>query len=358
MTKSYLRRLLREAQRYPQELPKQRRFWKLEFWRRYLRCCDDVLFDKPRAGLALTIPAPELAARLQEAIPSANAYDLRLLGNAYLAGAYRRNDDYTRAETLFERAAEFRTGATPEARAEFLRRFAYLRICQSDPGCFPLIDRAIQIRKRGNLVYRHHLGECLICRGHAYLAFDRPGETLDDWTSALSHISLVEDRKTYYAALHNLVLITISHGRKEDLPTAYENLRHVPRTLHTCHAPLLAKTRVRWLLAMLETRLEIYGCAEENFLKARAGLVELGLAYELGMLCTDLALLYLKQGRTQMLEDLVRRTAAFYRSMGAEANARRALNILRRAPRVDVTLLAQLRGKFESHSEPAPVVAA
>ena len=86
-----------------------------------------------------------------------------------------------------------RHSASPQALAEHLRRLAYLHMVQGRPECFPVIDEAIAIHKRGRLVHRHQLGECLLCRGHAYCEFDRPGKGLEDLSAALNHVSIKVD---------------------------------------------------------------------------------------------------------------------------------------------------------------------
>ena len=358
MDRSYRNRLLREAVRDPAQIAKREKFWKLELWPYYLRRCDDVLFEDPFAGLALTRPAPALAARIAAANPGANGADLMILGYSYLGGAYRRVDDYSRAEDLYRQARKYRHSASPQALAEHLRRLAYLHMFQGRPECFAAIDEAIAIHKRGSLVHRHELGECLLCRGHAYHEFGQPGKSLEDLSAALNHVSLKVAPKPYHAALHILVDWTASYGTEEELRVAYDYLKPALAILNTVWGRPFPKLKMRWLIAVVEARLGHYGRAEEVFLEVRKGLVKLKLGYEVGMVSIDLAFLYLAQGRQTELRRLARETAALFRRIGVEAKAREALDVWRRAEAVDEDLLKNVREIFFSHADPMPKVAA
>jgi len=177
----------------------------------------------------------------------ANGADLMLLAHSYLGSAYRRTDDFDNAETEFKAAAAYRDSASPKALADYLRRLAYLRLCQHDAVCFEIIGEAIAIHKRGSLVYRHELGECLLCRGHAYFEFDQPGRSLEDLSAALNHISLKIDDKTWYCALLTLAVWAVEYGTDEQLETALGNLKPALGILNIFKGRTVAKLKLRWL---------------------------------------------------------------------------------------------------------------
>ncbi len=161
MDRHYAMQLLREAVADPGRLSNRSKFWRVELFRHYLRRCDDLLFDAPAEALSFTKAAPAYAAKVAAASPAANGADCLLLAYSYLGGAYRRVSDYSRSEESFAEARKYRESASPQVLAEHLRRFAYLRMVQHQPEVFPLIEEAIAIHKRGNLVNRHELGQCL-----------------------------------------------------------------------------------------------------------------------------------------------------------------------------------------------------
>lgn len=254
MDRSYRNRLLREAVEDPSRLLRREKFWKLELWPHYLRRCDDIVFADPAAGLELSKPAPQFAARIAENSPDASGPDLMLLGYSYRASAYRRVDDYGRAEEAMEEASRFRDSASPKALAEHLRRLAYLRLFQRDPECFPIVEEAINIHRRGNLVNRHTLGECLICRGRAYVEFNQHGKSFADYTAALNHVSIKIDGKPYYCALHNLTNWFVIYGTDAELKIAYENLKPALVLLNTVWGRPYPKLKLRWLIAVVEAQ--------------------------------------------------------------------------------------------------------
>ncbi len=358
MDRSHRSKLLREAIEHPDRLLTRKKFWRLELWPYYLRRCNELLFDDPCVGLAVTKSAPEYAAKIAEANPGVNGADLMLLGFSYLGSAYRAVGEHENAEKAFGEAQNYRASASPEALAEYLRRLAYLRIFQHDAECFALIEEAITIHKHGNLVNRHLLGECLVCRGHAYVAFNQHGKSFDDWTASLNHLSLKIDDKPWYSAVHNLAGWAVEYGTDEQLQTALDNLKPALALLCTYSGRKLAKLKLRWLIAVMDARLGHEGCAEMAFLDVRDGLIAMKLVYEVGMVQVDLAVLYLAQGRHAKLEPLARETATIFQRIGVEAKAEEALDVWRQAIEVDEDLLKRVRGMFAAEAKPIPAIAA
>ncbi len=348
MDRSYKNKLLREATQNPSIVTKRAKFWKMEWWPHYLRRCNELLFGDPHVGLAFVRHAPQLVAKIAAANPGANGADLMLLAYSYLGSAYRAVGDFDSAEEAFREAAKYRASASPTALAEYLRRLAYLRIFQHDAECFPIIEEAITIHKRGNLVNRHKLGKCLVCRGHAYVEFNQHGKSFDDWTASLNHLSMKINDRPWYCALHNLATWAADYGTDEQLQTALDNLKPALVILYTYKGRTFAKVKLRWLIAVVDARLGRFDRAETVYLEVRAGLVKLKLGYEVGMVQVDLALLYLAQGRHDELEALVEETAAIFRRIGVEAKAEEALDIWRQAEDVDEDLLKRVRRMFAS----------
>ena len=358
MDRSHRSKLLREAVEHPDRIPERKKFWRLELWPYYLRRCNELLFDDPRRALTFALSLPELAARISAANPGVNGADLMLLGFSYLGSAYRAAGDYDRAEEAFRKARAYRESASPQALAEYLRRLAYLRIFQKDPEGFRIIGEALAIHKRGNLVDRHAFGECLVCRGHSYVVFGLHGKSFDDWTASLNHLSIRVNDRPWYSAVHNLAVWAADFGTDAQLETALVNLKPALVLLSTYSGRRFAKLKLRWLIAVIDARLGHSGSAELAFLEVRKGLVAMKLAYEVGMVQIDLALLYLAQGRHASLEPLARETAAIFRRIGVEARAQEALDVWREAGEVDEDLLKRIRGMFAAEAKPFPAVAA
>ena len=323
----------------------------------YLRRCDELLYDDLEAGWALTAQAPALAEKIDAASSGANGADLMLLAYSYVGGAHRRMGDYDRAEEAYRTARQYKASASPKALAEHLRRLAYLRLCQKNPESFVFIEEAMAIHKKGNLVKRHAFGECLLCRGHAYVVFDQSGKSLDDWTAALNHLSLKDDPRTWYSTLHNLTVWAVDFGNRDEVNIAYDNLRQAQALLNTLFGRSFAKLKLRWLLAVLAARQGRYGQAEMAFLDVRKAMVKKKLGYEVGMLSIDLATMYLKQGRIAEAQQLADSTAVLFQRMGIDARAREALSLWLQEPEPSSATLNQVRHSLVEHAVVVPASA-
>ncbi len=348
--------LLSDAEKNPQDLLTRKKFWRLDFWPHYLRLCEDTLSADPKAGLLLSQPAPHLAAILCKSHPTeVNAADLMILAFSQVGGAYRRNEDLLTAEATFAEAGKHTASASPLVLAQYLERFARLRVVQGDPECFSLIDEALGIYKRGNLVDRHGIGVCLVCRGMAHIQFGQPARSFDDWTAALSHVEMTIDPKPWYAAVHNLAIWAVEYGTDEQIRIARTNLTPASRLLKSFYSRKFAKLKFRWVAALLDGRLGAEGHAEFEFLEVRDGLVALALPLETGWLSTDLARLYLKQGRYKDLELLRETTFAIFRGLDAEDKVKEAMDLWRDAETVDDDLLKRIRESLYKEAKPIPL---
>ncbi len=349
------RRLLRDAEDNPQDLLRRKKFWRLEFWPHYLYLCDDVLLDDPHRALPLTAPAPELAAILCKELPGVNGADLMLLGHSHLGSALRTNDAPDAAELAFAEAKTYTPAASPPALAQYLRRFAYHRLCQDDPECFPLIEEGLALYKIGNLVNRHGIGEMLLCRGCANFQFHQHGRAFDDWTAALSHLDMTIDPKPWYGAIHNLALCTVEHGTLAQLEIARANIKPAQRLLKTFYARQFAKLKMRWVIALLDARLGAEGHAEFELLEILDSLIELKLPLESGWLITDLARLYLRQGRYHDLKSLRQKMVAIFRDLEGGDRVQEAIDLWHDAERVDDDLLKRIRESFYTKAKSIPL---
>ena len=360
MDRHYAMELLREAMQDPPRLTTRPKFWKAELFEHYLERCNELLFRTPGEGLAFARYGPAYAARVAGANPECSAPVLLLQAHAHLGSAYRAVCDYHRAEAAFREALKYEPHAPAPIVADLYRRLAYLRMVQQDPEAFQLIDEAVAILKRGNLVERHDLGRCLVCRGQAFFDFKQPGKSLEDLTAALNHLSLRKGPRPYYATLHNLGVWAVHHGTREQLESAMENLKPALSILYSYNRRHFAKLKLRWLIALIDGRLDHDGAAEESYLEIQAGLERLGMPYEVGMVAIDRALLYRKQRRYDLIRPLAEETAAIFRRIGTEPAAREALDIWHRAGVEEVRsegFLERLRDLFARHTEAMPAMA-
>ncbi len=188
--------------------------------------------------------------------------------------------------------------------------------------------------------------------------FNRHGESFDDYTAALNHVSIKIDPKPYYCVLHNMAGWAVEYGTDEQLQTAYANLKAALGLLASWFGSAFPKLKLRWLMAVIDMRLGAFGRAQEILIDVRQGLADFRLGYEVGTISIDLALLYLRTGQTDRIGPLLRETTAIFRRIGVEAKAQEALSAWRQAERLDEPLLLMVREMFYTEAKPIPTIAA
>lgn len=354
MDPHYASKLLRQVLKNSERLVQEKKFWKVGFFDRYLGRAEKLLTESPEEALRFLTPAPGFAAKLAEAHPTANGADFMIQAHSYLGDTLRHLADYRGAEAEFAAAATYRYRASPAALALYLRFYAMLCVYRSQPEAFDLLGEAIAIHKRGNLVHRHELGKCLICRGIAYYHFNQPGRILGDFTAALNHLSIAENPMPYYAALHNLATYSVLYGTEDDVRQAVDNLKPARVLLSAQRRHSYAKLCMRYLLALLDFRLGKHASAELTLGEVAQAFHRQKLPFEVGLVQIDLARLYLAQGRREELRALVRDTDRLFRELGNERNAEAALGLWCGAFRVPVTdrHLLDTRARFFEHKLP------
>ncbi len=120
-----------------------------------------------------------------------------------------------------------------------------------------------------------------------------------------------------------------------------------------------AKYKLRWLMAVIDARLDYDGAAEVAFLEVEVGMTRLELPYEVGAVMIDRANLYRKQGRLDLIKPLAEEAAKIFRRLGVEPKAREALSLLRQADDEEITedLLKRIRSVLMSCADPMPAMA-
>jgi tetratricopeptide (TPR) repeat protein len=335
---------------------KLKKYWKPELFSQYLRLCDDMLFRNPHQALILAKLAPRYAELVAEYSTEVSGPVVRLQGSAILGSAYRSCGMFPQAERAFREAQQEKENAPPLVRADLYRRIAYFRLVQRRSEALLWVGKALNIhRMEGDLVDRHDLGCCLLCRGHIQFELGDPGESLIDLSASLNHISLRRDEKPYYSALHNLVVWAGDYGTEAQLLEALEKLKPALHLLAGYKKRHFVKYKLRWLIALVQGRLGRHGAAELTFLEVRAGLLKLRLPFEVAILSIDLGILYLETGRINECRRLAADTVKLFNRMLAERNALAALLLWKRATAEEIStaLLKQLR---EVLAEQAPVV--
>jgi tetratricopeptide (TPR) repeat protein len=273
---------------------------------------------------------------------------------AELANAYRINDDVTQAETAMARALERRTQGTgdPLLYAHiadlnasllcFRRRFKEL---------FRMLDLALAIHRRHSGA--HGVGRILILKGIYTALAGRPEEGLQLLVRGLAMIDRKRDPYLVFQALHNVLHLRVE---LEDYEEARRQL-HRMRPLYAAHASWLDVVKLHRLEGEIAAGLGDLVTAEATFQQIRQDLEDAGRGYNAALVSLDLANVWLRQGRTAEVRDLVVEIVATFRGLGVEREALSALHMLQDALEREQAVLEVLRltgGILRRlHNEPA-----
>jgi tetratricopeptide (TPR) repeat protein len=291
--------------------------------------------------LRLAVLASRVADQLDAAMyGEEQVADLRARASAELANAYRLTDDLARAEAAIARALDLRMQGSGDPllyarianlRASLLgdqRRFA---------EAFRMLDAARSIYRRyGD---SHEEGRILIIKGlhTGYAGDSEAGFRL--LCQGLSMIDRKRDRKLVLQALHNILLFRVENGEYE---AAGRQIRRM-WPLYAAHASWVDRAKLRWIEGQIVAGLGRLDEAEALLLQTRHDLDGAGLGYEAALTSLHLAEIWLQQGRTAEVREMVAELVMTFRALGVEREDLAAVLVLREAVERDQITLEVLR---------------
>ncbi len=352
----YVRALLAEALRKdPTLLLQERRFWKRDVFALLLERSDDLLLDDPKEARALAKLAPHLARRIADLDPVVNLDQMLFTAYCVLGSSQRASGDLAAAMASYKRAAARQVPRLEVA--DLLRRKAYLfRDLRDHEQAIACVDEAILIhRMESDFVDRHHFGCCQLARGQIELELPNPSAAISFISTALNHLDVQRDPKTYYAALHNLTLALVDGGSTAELAASLHKLESAHRLLSMLKKRELAKYKLCGLKGLIHVRLGARRKGELLLRKARQHLVALEVPYEVGVISLDLACMYLEEGRDREIETLARDTYRCFRALSVEREALAALSLWTTAIKkrqLSEELLGNVREKLTAFAAP------
>ncbi|HEX4962435.1 MAG TPA: hypothetical protein VF173_16485 [Thermoanaerobaculia bacterium] len=277
--------------------------------------------------------AASLAVQLAERLdPSSETSDLQALAWAELGNAQRVADHLQQAEIALAKAVRKAGEGTGEPRllAKLMDLTASLYTDQRRfEDARRLLDWVYVIQE--HLGDFHAAGRARISQGtSAYYALE-PLRGVEHLAEGLRKIDSSRDPKLAMAAIHNLLWCLVDCGR----------IAEVQALLPQCHQLCslaggpLDKLKVRWLAGRIAAHLGDDQEAERAFRRVREGLEESDLPYDVALASLDLAALWLRQGRTAELRQLVNELVAIFRAQRIQREALGALLLLKDAIQKD-----------------------
>jgi hypothetical protein len=320
------------------ELPRVRGLLRVEM---LLAASWDLRYSDAHEMLRLAELALFAAERLEQArYGRATVADVRARVWAELANALRVGDDIVRAELAMTRAVSWvhRGSGDPWLLARVADLMASLLADQrrfADAG--ELLDKVHAFY--GRLGNQHLAGRALISRG-IFAGYDnQPRRALSLLLQGLDLLDIQQDARLAVHAVHALLLNLVDCGR-------YRQARiHLwrCRTLFAQHGGRLSLLRLRWLEGRIHAGLGELERAERELLATRQGFAAAGNPYHTALVALDLAAVWLRQGKTLQVRQLVEEMIAAFRALRIAREAVAALLILREACDRDEATLDRVR---------------
>jgi transcriptional regulator with XRE-family HTH domain len=294
--------------------------------------------DSARRALRLA----RLAVLVAERVPGGEGWRRRVLGYclAHLANALRVASRLPAAADVLERAAElWQAGADDDPgllnEARFLHLEASLRRDRRDlPEALALLDRALAADRWGETA------SLLIGKSKAL-------EEMGDFAGSIAVLQQAEaqingdrDLVKLFSIHHNLAANLCLLDRHGEAHERLPEVRALARRLGNAFDTL----RVAWLEAKVAAGLGSTAEAIAAFERVRAGFAHRGIAYDAALVTLELAELYASLGRTADVKALARKSAHVFRQQQVHREARRALDLFRRAADEERATVQLIRG--------------
>jgi len=297
--------------------------------RALLEQCRSLRFSDPERMILAATLAVALAERT-EMTPEAAAEqaDLQARAWAELGNAYRVADDLASAEHALARALDLAQHGTgdPLVLARLMDLTASLYTDQHRfEEAHRLLDWVATVY--WHLGDRHLAARALISKGISVgLAFDSE-EAVALLQRGIPLLDSARDPKLTLAAIHALLWCLVDCGQADKVAGLLGEIRE----LYAVQGEPLLNLRALWLEGRVAAGLGEDTRAEQAFLRVREGFHEAELPYTAAMASIDLAAVWLRQGRTAEIAELVDEMVAIFRSRNIQREAIAALLMLREA---------------------------
>ena len=300
-----------------------------------------VHLSDPEAALRLA----DLAAMSAEGLDAdeygaAEVADMQARAWSEVANSHRITGDLARADRFMARALDCRLRGTGDSRllARLSSLAAALACAQRRfDEAFRLLDVAYSLYV--NLDDRHAAGRVLIARGLYSGYVGDPLEGIHYLLQGLNTIDRAREPKLAFQALHNIVLLRVELGEYEEASRYLQTMR----PLYDRYLSDLERLKLRWVEGKIAAGLGRLDEAEAAFLEAGQDFDRAGLGYRSALVSLDLVAVWLRQGRTSEIRQLVATLLATFRAVGVEREALAGILLLRDAVECEQATLELLQ---------------
>jgi hypothetical protein len=167
----------------------------------------------------------------------------------------------------------------------------------------------------------------LLALGLMYYDRQEPGKAIETTEAALALLSLESEPYLYFGGRHNLTLFLVEEGRFD----AAADLLQADAELYERFADPWTVLRQVWLRGKIAFATGRRAEAEQAFLEVRRGFILQGNGYDAAMVSLDLALLYLKAGRTAEVKPIAAEMHTLFGAQEIHREAAAALLLFQEA---------------------------
>ena len=252
--------------------------------------------------------------------------DLQARSLAELANAHRVSDNLEAAERLMRRAIE--TSARGSQDPLLLARL--MDLTASLLGAQRKLQEALALLDTVYVLYERHgdrqsSGRALISKG-LYCGYNDDPETAIRLVCAgLQMIDPANDPKLVISAVHNLIAFLADSGRFKEA----RRLLRQSRNAYFAEGDRLALLKLHWLQGRIAIGLGQLRLAEKSFLWVKRELENAGLGYHVALVSIDLAIVWLRRGKTAATRRLIEETVSLFQARGIAREALAALLLLK-----------------------------
>ncbi len=283
---------------------------------------------------------------LARVVMQQSPYDSEMLGIlalavAFMANASRVSGNPRRAEEHFSHARYLVTehGVTEAA---ILARIDDLEgSLRKDQR---LLTRAEELFTRAVMLYqladsRVDMARVLLNLGATHNLQGNPERAVEVARAALAELSPEREPRLYVSGRYNLALFLVDSGEPEQAAEVLD----ADADLYKRYPESWLQLRLTGLRGKIAQARGDFAAAETAFLQMRDGFLQEGLGYDAAIVSMDLALLYLRQGRTAELKTLAREMLPIFRSQDVHREAVAALVLFQEAVREEQITAAFVR---------------
>ncbi|HEY2295859.1 MAG TPA: hypothetical protein VGM86_34590 [Thermoanaerobaculia bacterium] len=174
---------------------------------------------------------------------------------------------------------------------------------------------------------RAEAARTLLALGLMYYDRQEPGKAIETTEAALALLSLESEPYLYFGGRHNLTLFLVEEGRFD----AAADLLQADAELYERFADPWTVLRQVWLRGKIAFATGRRAEAEQAFLEVRRGFILQENGYDAAMVSLDLALLYLKAGRTAEVKPIAAEMHTLFGAQEIHREAAAALLLFQEA---------------------------